>query len=411
MGRPIGAAGNLSAMDRRALIRGGAGLVAAAAIGGCRAGDAASASTASTVVPQGAGLDAIGQPRNLRFGSAYAWSRAGADAGSFANPRYAALLSRDCGLLVPENELKWQFTRPGPDSFDTARFDAMIDYATAGNFKVRGHTLLWHYHRWFPDWLNNHDFGSSPAKAAEALLGTHIRTMAQRYGTRIYSYDVVNEAVDPDTAGLRQTSLSKAMGSAEAVLDFAFHTAKDAAPHAELVYNDYMSWEDGNDKHRAGVLALLEGFRRRGTPVDALGVQSHIGIFQPVRSVADLVERIGPEWRRFLDAVVAMGYKLVITEFDVRDRGLPADIATRDAAVAEFARAYLDIMFAYPQLNDVLAWGMSDRYSWLRGFEPRPDGQVTRGCPYDMELRAKPLRAAIADALAAAPMRPAGRTA
>lgn len=396
------------AVDRRALIRGGAGLMAAGVLAGCQPGRGV---TAAASLPQGSGLDAIGRARNLRFGSAYAFSRPGQEGASFSNPRYAALLTRDCGLLVPENELKWQFTRPGPQRFNTTQFDAMMDDATAGGFKVRGHTLLWHYHRWFPDWLNKHDFGSSPIRSAEDLLGTHIRTMATRYGTRIYSYDVVNEAVDPDTGGLRQTSLSKAMGSAEAVIDFAFHTAKAAAPHAELIYNDYMSWEDGNEKHRAGVLSLLEGFSKRGTPVDALGVQSHIGIFQPVRSVAELVERLSPEWRRFLDAVVAMGYKLVITEFDVRDRGLPADIATRDAGVAEFARGYLDLMFAYPQLNDVLAWGMSDKYSWLRGFEPRPDGQVTRGCPYDMEMRAKPLRAAIADALAAAPMREAGRTA
>lgn len=393
-------------IDRRALLRGGAGLMAAGTLAGCQRG----LDTNGTALPQGPGLDEIARTRNLRFGSAFAWGRAGQDTASFANPRYAALLARDCGVLVPENELKWQATRPDQQRFDTMRFDAMMGDAVAGDFKVRGHTLLWHYHRWFPDWLNSHDFGSSPVRAAEEVLGTHIRTIAQRYGTRIYSYDVVNEAVDPDTAGLRQTSLSKAMGGAEAVLDFAFHTAKEAAPHAELVYNDYMSWEDGNEKHRAGVLALLEGFRKRGTPVDALGVQSHIGIFQPVRSVAELAERLAPEWRRFLDAVVAMGYKLVITEFDVRDRGLPADIATRDAGVAEFSRAYLDLMFAYPQLNDVLAWGMSDKYSWLRGFEPRPDGQITRGCPYDVDLRAKPMRTAIADALAAAPMRAPGRS-
>lgn len=351
------------------------------------------------------GLDTIAQARGLRFGSAIAWSPPGRDAGSIGNPAYTALIERDCGLLVPENELKWQFTRPSASAFDFTRMDAIADYADRKKLRLRGHTMLWHYTRWFPQWLNNHDFGARPVAEVERLLGTHIRTVAQRYGKRIYSYDVVNEAVDPDTAGLRRTSLSTAMGGEEALLDFAFRTAREAAPHAELVYNDYMSWEAGNEKHRAGVLKLLETFRKRGTPVDTLGVQSHIGLFDATPSVAKLVDALTPEWRRFLDEVTAMGYRLAITEFDVRDRGLPGAIATRDQAVADFARAYLDLMFSYPKLTDVLAWGMSDKYSWLRNFEPRADKQVTRGCPYDMELRAKPLHAAIGAALAGAAKR------
>jgi endo-1,4-beta-xylanase len=119
-----------------------------------------------------------------------------------------------------------------------------------------------------------------------------------------------------------------------------------------------------------------------------------------------VVAGIAPTWRSFLDRVVAMGYRLVVTEFDVRDRGLAAAIPQRDRDVAAFARAYLDIMLSYPQLNDLLCWGLTDRYSWLRSFEPRPDGQATRGLPYDADFRAKPLYVALRDALAAAPVRP-----
>lgn len=396
------------ALSRRAVMGAGAALVAGAVLPGCRGGSVSGASPPpSPDSSPAAGLHTVAAARNLAFGSCFAWSPPGADAGSFANPAYAALLERDCGVLVSENELKWRTVRPGADRFDFTRFDAMVAYARDRKLDLRGHTLLWHYDRWFPTWLNNHDYGAKPAAEAERLLDTHIRTVAQRYGAAIRSYDVVNEAVDPDTGGLRQTSLSRAMGGAEAVLDHAFRAARRHAPHAELVYNDYMSWEAGNERHRAGVLRLLEGFKARGTPVDALGVQSHIGVFEPTTSTAELAARLAPEWRRFLDQVVALGYRLVITEFDVRDRGLPAGIAVRDQGVADFARAYLDIMFSYPQLNDVLVWGMSDRYSWLRTFEPRPDGQVTRGSPYDLDLRPKPLRAAIAAALEAAPVRPA----
>ena len=181
-------------------------------------------------------------------------------------------------------------------------------------------------------------------------------------------------------------------------MDLAFHAARAQAPRAQLVYNDYMSWEAGHEAHQAGVLRLLAGFKARGVPVDALGVQSHIGSGNADDSVGFDTAR-EDNWRRFLDEVVAMGYDLVITEFDVHDKNLPADVATRDAAVAELGGRYLDLMLSYPQLGDVMCWGLCDRYSWLQNIWPRADGLAKRPTPYDDAYRAKPLRGAIASAL------------
>jgi endo-1,4-beta-xylanase len=80
----------------------------------------------------------------------------------------------------------------------------------------------------------------------------------------------------------------------------------------------------------------------------------------------------------------------------------PAAIGPRDRMVADYARAYLDVMLSYRQLGDILAWGMVDRYSWLEGFDPRRDKLAKRGTPYDRQFRSKPLREAIAAALAGA---------
>jgi endo-1,4-beta-xylanase len=274
---------------------------------------------------------------------------------------------------------------------------------------MRGHTLLWHKAEYFPKWLNDYDFGANPRAEAEQLLGFHVREVCRAYGSRITSFDVVNETIDEKTGNQRETSLSRAFGDADAMVDFAFHAAREHAPGVELVYNDYMSWEAGNEAHRAGVLKLLEGFRKRGVPVDALGVQSHIGVYD--RDVRGAVARQQGEWRRFLDAVTAMGYRLVVTEFDVNDKGLPDDIAVRDAAVATYADAYLSILFDYPQLRDVLVWGMCDKYGWLNGFSPRSDGGVKRATLYDDEFRPKPLRDVLARHFAAAAVRSGGTAA
>ncbi|MCH8615426.1 endo-1,4-beta-xylanase [Sphingomonas sp. SM33] len=368
---------------------------------GLAAGLAASFSS-PVLAAEADGLSKLAERSGRRFGSAVAWGKPGADRGSFANPAYASILERECSLLVPENELKWQWTRPGPTTFDFKQLDAIADYAKSHGFDLRGHTLFWLPEKWYPKWLVAHDFGAKPAEAAEALLTEHVRTVCRRYGTRITSYDVVNEAVQPETGEIRDTVVTKALGH-ERTLDVMFHAAKAEAPHAQLVYNDYMSWErTGEDEtHMRGVLKLLEGFRKRGTPVDALGIQSHIRILKPL-TVAELVSEAEGPWRRFLDEVVGMGYKLLITEFDVNDRKAPSDVAKRDRMVADYAKAYLDIMLSYPQLKDVLAWGMVDRYSWLEGFDPRPDKLKKRGTPYDANFKAKPLREAIASAFASA---------
>nr|WP_239017022.1 endo-1,4-beta-xylanase [Sphingomonas ginkgonis] len=371
-------------MSRRESIFLGAGLALASPL------------AAAPAVPS---LAQLARRSGRRFGSAVSFAPPGADRGSFNNPRYAALLEREVSLLVPENELKWQWSRPTPDRFDFRGVDAIAGYASAHGMALRGHTLFWLPEKWYPKWLVGYDFGARPAAAAERLLVDHVQTVCRRYRDRIFSYDVVNEAIQPETGAIRDTVMTKALGG-EALLDLMYHTARAEAPQAQLVYNDYMSWERGteDETHIAGVIRLLEGFRKRGTPVDALGIQSHIRLLQdwPVERIVR--ESTGP-WRRFLDAVTGMGYKLLITEFDVNDRKAPADIRLRDRMVADYARAYLDVMLSYPQLGDLLAWGLDDRYSWLDGFDPRTDHLPKRGTPYDRAFRAKPLREAIAQSL------------
>lgn len=359
------------------------------------AGAAASLPSAAAAAAAGPSLNELARRTGRRFGSTVGTGKPGTLTGSFADPGYRDLLAAECGLLVPENELKWGALRPSADIFTFDAADRLLAFAREKNLDVRGHTLLWHHERWLPGWLFSHDFGPSPVQGVEKMLADHVTRVAGTYKGRITSWDVVNEAVDDDTGALRETPFTRHV-PAEKVLDIAFHTARQVLPQGQLVYNDYMSWEPGHEKHRDGVLRLLEGFRKRGTPVDALGVQSHIMVVEG----GPTYDEAG--WRRFIDAVVGMGYDLLITEFDVNDKGLTGDIAARDKGVADYTRAYLDLMLSYRQMGDVLAWGMVDKYSWLQGLTPRADGKPFRCSPYDDTFQPKPLRAAIAASLRAA---------
>lgn len=347
-------------------------------------------------------LDTLARRGGRSFGTAIASTPGRTDAGSVQNPRYTELVSAECGVAVPENEMKWQAIRPAPDTYDFSRMDDIVVWARANRMAVRGHTLLWHRPQWFPEWLNTYDFGANPVAEAERLVAEHIRAVTARYDGIISSYDVVNEAIDHDRNAPIETSLSRAMGSPEAVIDLAFNVAREQLPSGQLVYNDYMSWEPAHRAHCDDVLRLLEGMKKRGTPVDALGIQSHIEMFEidPATGVGPYAER---EWRHFLDEVTGMGLRLLITEFDVKDKAAPAGVNARDAKVADYARRYLDVMLEYDaHLDDILAWGMVDKFNWLQYFEPaaRSDGFEVRGTPYSSAYEAKPLRTAIADALA-----------
>src|SRR5207247_6705922 len=118
--------------------------------------------------------------------------------------------------------------------------DAIADYATAHGFKLRGHTLFWTPTKWYPKWLAEREFKS--AADAESVLVNHVQTVCRRYGTRIYSYDVVNEAVQPETGQIRDTNVTRALGG-EGFLDLMFNTARAEAPHAELDYKAHLHWE------------------------------------------------------------------------------------------------------------------------------------------------------------------------
>jgi endo-1,4-beta-xylanase len=378
----------VSRWSRRALLAaagGGAGLAAWPA--------AFATSTVQT------SLNALAREKGFWFGTALS-TRGLQDAA------YRQLVREQCGILVAENEFKMPFIQREPGVFNFERADALLAFSESAGMKMRGHCLLWHHPRWVPRWLEKFDFGPDPAKGAESLLDDHIGRTAAHFGKRVSSWDVVNEAVDNITGQMRETRLSQAMGGADAVLELAFHSAREALPDTELVYNDYMGWEKDNAPHRDGVLKLLERLRRRGVPVNALGIQGHIGAGnQDSNANRAFDARDERAWRGFLKEVTGMGYQLLITELDVHDAPLPADTAQRDTQVAALGRAFLDLTLSFREVNAVLCWGLADKYTWLQGRTPRADGLPKRPTPFDDKLGTKPLFHAMAASFRAAPPR------
>jgi endo-1,4-beta-xylanase len=267
-------------------------------------------------------------------------------------------------------------------------------YAGKHGLKVRGHALLWHEAN--PAWLEQ---TLTPANA-EALLTKHISTVVGHFRNRLIHWDVVNEVVHPEDGGaegLRNTPWMHALGPR--YLDLAFHATAAADPSALRVLNefgtDYATPAD--ERKRQALLALLGDLKSRNVPIQAVGLQAHLDASEVALDQNVLA--------RFVGDIAAMGLKVVVTELDVRDNGLPADVESRDAAVAAHAKAWLDPVLSNGAVLGVITWGLSDRRSWLNDKFPRPDKLPQRALPLDADLRRKKLWGSIGAALDSAPMR------
>lgn len=304
---------------------------------------------------------------------------------------YMAQVPVECGYVTSEAAFKWGALRGKEDAYSFGPADALLSYATRHGLKVRGHTLVWHNDN--PDWLQQ----EIAAGNAERTLLAHVRTVAGHFRNRLAHWDVVNEVVwtqDGKPGGLRDSPWFRALGPR--YIDLAFQACAETDPAAMRFINEDQieyTWPNHEAKRRA-ILVLLEDLKKRNIPVDALGIQAHLEA-----GVAEFDPNV---LARFVADVASLGLKIVITEMDVRDNRLPADIAARDAGVAAAGKAYLDAMLSNPAVLGVVTWGLSDRRTWLNHDCPRSDGLPQRALPLDTEMRRKPLWTAMGQAFAAA---------
>ncbi len=303
-------------------------------------------------------------------------------------PEYASLVAAQANILVPENALKWKALRPALDKFNFAGADAILAFASAHGQKVRGHNLCWH--EALPSW-----FAATITKDnARQILTEHIKTVAGHYAGKLQSWDVVNEAIDPKSGlpgGLRKSPWLELIGPD--YIDLAFRTAREADSTALLTYNDYGIETDAPDEteKRAAVLALVRGMKKRRVPIDAVGIQSHLKAESPMpgRGLRDFVREL-----RRLDL------RVFVTELDVNEKHLAGSDAERDAAVARIYRDYVTMMVAEPNVDAVLTWGITDRYTWLNGPNAaRPDGTPQRCLPFYADCQPAPAFFALRDAV------------
>lgn len=305
------------------------------------------------------------------------------------------LISREFNAITPENCMKAANIHPRWNSFDFTLSDKLVEFASKHQMKVNGHTLVWHSQLpRFAQQINAVD-------SFKNFFETHIQTVAARYRGKVFSWDVVNEALNED-GSLRRSIFWEKLGPD--YITEAFRLTAAAAPDAELYYNDY---NNEQPKKRAGCIELIKKVQSAGVRIDGVGIQGHWHLGKiPLQDIEESIL-----------AYHALGLKVMITELDMEVlpryvegadislqmasepgfnpyvNGIPDSILQQQAE--DYANLFKLLLKHADKVARVTFWGVDDGQSWLNRWPVR--GRTNYPLLFDRQLRPKPAYHRITD--------------
>lgn len=312
-----------------------------------------------------------------------------ATANELAPAPAKALVKKHYNLLTPGNELKpdsvldydatiaYLEENPGDQvnpqvSIRAAR--TLLEYARDNNIPVRGHTLVWHAQT--PDWFfkENYSTESSAEWASKEIMLQRLENYIKNlmallkatYPTvEFYAWDVVNEAVDPNTSnGMRNPgSNSTTPGNSlwmltvgQEYIEKAFEYARKYAPEScKLFYNDYNEYES---KKSSFIYDILSDLKDKNL-IDGMGMQSHWIMDYPSISMFETAAR----------KYNSLGLELQLTELDIKQPdGSSSALASQASRYKLLMNKVVNLKKEGINFTAVIFWGVTDATSWIGGY-------------------------------------------
>jgi endo-1,4-beta-xylanase len=280
------------------------------------------------------------------------------------------LIKQQFNAVTPENCMKAEIIQPGWNTYNFDLADKLVDFAKKNHLKINAHNLIWHSQ--LPAFM----YHMQSADSVRQYFVNHITKVASRYDGKVYSWDVVNEALNEDGTLRKDIFLDK-LGDNYIVE--AFRLAQKASPHSKLYYNDYNIEQP---KKRAGAIALIKKIQAAGVRIDGVGIQGHWkGGNVPMKDIEESIKEFS-----------ALGIQVMFTELDLSVLPSPWDKTTADvSATAQgsakmnpytkglpdsmqqvLAKSYADLFTLFlkykKDISRVTFWGVNDGESWLNGF-------------------------------------------
>jgi endo-1,4-beta-xylanase len=343
--------------------------------------------------PSAQGLRQLAEARGIRIGVAY---KNGGGAGTYNNT-----LAREFNAVVGENNMKWGSLQATRGNFTYGDADGMVQFAQQNAMGVRGHNFVWHQQSGFAADMPAQSTVKATRDTMFKIMKSHITTVMQRYKGKIYEWDIVNEAVARDSAGMRLgTGTSSSFWSLRTdaanhdwdFVDSAFTYARQADSTAVLFYNDYDC--EGMGKKSGLVYSLVSRLKAKKL-IDGVGLQCHF--YVPGTSSgsngAFPADEMAVNLRRLSD----LGLRISLTEVDFRIP-TPASAANLQAQRLAYEKL-MGLCLANPACKTIVFWGLNDGQSWI------PGNYTGQGAPllFDDGFKAKPAYDGVASQLKDAP--------
>ncbi|KAF2112353.1 glycoside hydrolase superfamily [Lophiotrema nucula] len=270
----------------------------------------------------------------------------GTDNHELTDMAYVTALSNtaDFGQITVGNSMKWDTIEPSRGTFSYTNGDVIASLAAKNGQKLRCHTLVWYNQ--LPNWVSNGGFDNV---TLISIMKNHITNEVTHYKGKCFHWDVVNEALNEDGT-YRTNVFYNTIGPA--YIPIAFATAAAADPGAKLYYNDY-NIESAGAKS-TGAQNIVKSIKAYGAKIDGVGFQSHFIVGSTPSQSAQTSN---------LNAFVALGVEVAITELDIRTT-TPATTS----AVTQQAKDYASTVGACKAVSKcvgITIWDFTDKYSWI----------------------------------------------
>jgi endo-1,4-beta-xylanase len=300
------------------------------------------------------------------------------------------LIKQQFNAVTPENIMKAEVIEPAWNKFSFDLADKLVDYAQKNNLKVNAHNLIWHSQ--LPAFMHH----MQSADSVKQYFENHITTVASRYDGKVYSWDVVNEALNEDGT-LRNSIFLQKLGDNYIVE--AFRLAQKASPHSKLYYNDYNIEQP---KKRAGTIALIKKIQAAGVRIDGVGIQGHWKAGNvPLNDIEESIKDFS-----------ALGVEVMFTELDLSVLPNPWENTTADVSATskgnskmnpyanglpdsvqqKLTKSYTDLFKLFMKykkdISRITFWGVNDGQSWLNNWPVR--GRTNYPLLFDKNFKPKP---------------------
>lgn len=268
--------------------------------------------------------------------------------------------------LEPQ-QAKLRYEAGSPEIYRRPPPDVVLDFCKKNGITPKGHTLVWdNTAHSVPDWL------PKDTSKIQPLIDLRIRQLAERYGSTVKTWDVVNEVLKDHPAVPMPPEYPLK----------AFMTAQRSFPSDTRLFLNEVTNESWQNYHReyTPFNLLINDLKNRGARIDGLGLQFHF-FSEPLHHSVVAGKAMKPnDLFKALDLYGTHNLPIHVSEITI-----PALPHTPEGLEnqAKLTRHFYRLWFSHPAVESIIWWNVADGTAvagedkWRGGFldenlQPKP---------------------------------------